>query len=82
MLVVYQPTTSPIRNIQIILEYYTRELLICNRNPPKDLVYYSTIEVVATVNTTISTKYIVVICRFPSSNIILTFQDTIPKTTL
>jgi hypothetical protein len=82
VLVVYQPTTSPIRNIQIILEHYTRELLIYNRNLPEDLVYYSTIEVVAIVNTTISTKDIVVTRQLPSSNIILTFQDTIPKTIL
>jgi hypothetical protein len=77
-----QPTAGPTRNIQIILERRTRELLICNRNPPEDLTRYSAIEVVAVVNTTISTNDMVVTRRLPSGDVILTFQDIIPKTTL
>jgi hypothetical protein len=82
MSVARQPTASPTRNVQIILERRTRELLIRNRNPPKDLTRRSAIEVVTAVNTTIGTNDTVVTCRLPSSNIILTFQDVIPKTTL
>jgi hypothetical protein len=82
VLVARQPTASPTRNVQIILERRTRELLICNRNPPKDLARHSTIEVVTVVNTIISTNNTVVTRRLPSSDIILTFQDIIPKTTL
>jgi hypothetical protein len=82
MSVARQPTTSPTRNVQIILEHYTRELLICNGNPPEDLARYSAIEVVTVVNTTIGTNDTVVTRRLPSSNIILTFQDIIPKTAL
>jgi hypothetical protein len=77
-----QPTAGPTRNVQIILERCTRELLICNGNPPEDLARHSAIEVVAVVNTTISTNNTVVTRRLPSGNVILTFQDIIPKTAL
>ena len=77
-----QPTAGPTGNVQIIPERRTRELLIRNRNPPKDLARHSTIEVVTTVNTVIGTNDIVVTCRLPSSDVILTFQDVIPKTAL
>ena len=82
MSVARQPTASLTRNVQIIPEHCTRELLIRNRNLPEDLARRSAIEVVATVNTTIGTNDVVTTCRLPSSDVILTFQDTIPKTAL
>jgi hypothetical protein len=77
-----QPTTGPTGNVQIIPERRTRELLIRNRNPPEDLARHSAVEVVAAVNTVIGTNDAVATRRLPSGDVILTFQDTIPKTTL
>ena len=77
-----QPTASPTRNVQIIPEHCTRELLICNGNPPEDLVRCSAVEVVAAVNTAIGTNDTVATRQLPSGDVILTFQDVIPKTAL
>ena len=77
-----QPTASPTRNVQIIPERRTREPLIRNRNLPEDLARRSAVEVVAAVNTVIGTNDAVATRRLPSSDVILTFQDTIPKTAL
>jgi hypothetical protein len=77
-----QPTTGPTGNVQIIPERRTRELLIRNGNPPEDLARRSAVEVVAAVNTAIGTNDAVATRRLPSGDVILTFQDVIPKTAL
>jgi hypothetical protein len=77
-----QPTAGPTRNVQIIPERRTRELLIRNRNPPEDLARRSAVEVVAAVNTAIGTNDTVATRWLPSGDVILTFQDVIPKTAL
>ena len=77
-----QPTAGPTGNVQIIPERRTRELLIRNGNPPEDLARRSAVEVVAAVNTAIGTNDAVATRRLPSGDVILTFQDVIPKTAL
>ena len=74
-----QPTTGPTRNVQIVLERRTRELLIRNVNPPEDLARRSAVEVVAAVNSAIGTNDAVATRRLPSGDVILTFQDVIPR---
>ena len=73
-----QPTTAPTGNVQIIPERRTRELRIRNEHPTEDLARRSAIEVVAAVNTAIGTNDAVATCRLPSSDVILTFQESIP----
>jgi hypothetical protein len=51
-------------------------------NIPKDLACRSAIEVVAAVNSAIGTNDAVATRRLLSGNVILTFQDVIPKTAL
>ena len=77
-----QLPTAPTGNFQIIPERRTRELRICNKKPTEDLARRSAIEVVAAINTAIGTNDTVVTRRLPSSNVILTFQDSIPKVAL
>jgi hypothetical protein len=77
-----QPTTASTGNYQIIPERRTRELRIRNESLPEDLARRSAVEVVAAVNTAIGTKDAVATRRLPSGDVILTFQDTIPKAAL
>ena len=77
-----QHTAALTGNVQIIPERRTRELLIHNKKPAEDLARHSAVEVVTTVNTTIGTNDTVATRRLPSSDVVLTFRDSIPKVAL
>ena len=68
-----QHTAALTGNVQIIPERRTRELLIRNEKPAEDLARRSAVEVVAAVNTAISTNDVVATCWLLSSDVVLTF---------
>ena len=78
----HQPIAIPTSNIQIIPERRTRELRIRAEKLTEDLARRSAVEVVAAVNTAIGTNDAVATRRLPSGDVILTFQDSIPKVAL
>ena len=73
MSVACQHTAALTRNVQIILERRTRELLIYNEKPAEDLARHSAVEVVTAVNTAIGTNDAVTTRRLLSSDVVLTF---------
>ena len=66
----------------MIPERRIRELRIRAENQAEDLARQSAIEVIAAVNTAISTGEAVATSRLPSGDIVLTFQDSIPQVAL
>lgn len=74
-----QHIAAPTGNFQIIPERRTRELRIRAEKQTEDLARRSAVEVVSAVNRVISTGEVVATRRLPSGDIILTFQDVIPK---
>jgi hypothetical protein len=77
-----QHTTAPTGNYQIIPERRIRELRIRAEKQTDDLARRSAVEVVTAANTAIGTSDVVATRRLPSGDIILTFQEEIPKTVL
>lgn len=77
-----QHVAAPTGNFQIIPERRTRELRIRAEKQSEDLSRRSAVEVVSAANTAIGSSDVVATRRLPSGDIILTFQDKIPKTAL
>jgi hypothetical protein len=77
-----QHAAAPTGNFQIIPERRTRELRIRAEKQSEDLSRRSAVEVVSAANTAIGSSDVVATRRLPSGDIILTFQDKIPKTAL
>jgi hypothetical protein len=74
-----QHIAAPTGNFQIIPERRTRELRIRAEKQTEDLARRSAVEVVSAVNTTLAAGEVIATRRLPSGDIILTFQDEIPK---
>ena len=77
-----QHVAAPTGDFQIIPERRTRELRIRAEKQSEDLSRRSAVEVVSAANTAIGSSDVVATRRLPSGDIILTFQDKIPKTAL